>query len=550
MQIFKEAAPDAIASASIISSDCDGAGIDLTPLPPGIATKGEHIIRVVSSEGHDDSMNNDNNQPSSREIAVPNKGDHVALKNEENKDDSHGNTHNDDTVGPERDVEADRGVSPSDEPPTQDILPGAYRVTPSSFVNPNANNVEVDLSSEPSEMIDAESQHVVDAQNVMIEAYEVQQQHALEEANVVPAIWGINKKRFYQICVLVVAALTIIVGVFFIVLLPKNNLDSENAAPLPLLTGEERAQRRAILVNILSPLNEGRVFDADGPSSSADRIAALEWLIDDIPSNILHTPDGLFGYYLEWKMIQRYILAVLYFSTNGPGWINSMHFMTSERECEWHAGHVAENKNEISSPKGASFKGVSCNKKSWQIQGIDLNMNNAVGTIPPEISFLNESMRGFSLGYNAISSTIPSSLGQLSKLWCLDLSHNCLSGDIPEDIIHLPDLLKLKLLGNPMLTGNLNDVCYGTEHKHSRNSIGVDCNGCMSSESLIECDCCDCFDGNTFSYCSEVGSFSTYASRTNLNWSKENCTVNDIQILWVEENCPCFEDNGACSTDC
>mmetsp|Transcript_24615 Transcript_24615/g.47155 ORF Transcript_24615/g.47155 Transcript_24615/m.47155 type:complete len:550 (-) Transcript_24615:101-1750(-) len=549
MRNFTQVALDASAGGSV-NSDSHGVDIDTTPLPPGIVTKGEHSIGVVSSEGNHDAMNNDNDQPSSREIVIANKEDHVALENEKNEDDSHGTIRKDDKHGLQRDVEADLGGSVSDEPepPTQ------------------GNNDEVNASTEPSEpvdnargseIIDAESQHVADAQHVMIEGYEVKQQQVPEEAKFVPTIWGIDKKRVYQICVLVVAALTIIVGIFFIVLLPKNNLDSENAAPLPLLTGEERAQRRAILVNILSPLNEGRVFDTDGPSSSADRIAALEWLIDDIPSNISNTPDGLVGYYLEWKMIQRYILAVLYFSTNGPGWINSMHFMTSERECEWHAGHVAENKNEISSPKGASFKGVSCNKKSWQIQGIDLNMNNAVGTIPPEISFLNESIKVLKIDFNAFSSTIPSSFGKLSRLTTLGLSHNCLSGDIPEDIVQLPDLLTVKLFGNPMLTGNLHGVCNGAEHKHSADLgwtpfIGIDCPGCMESESLVECDCCKCFDSNTFTTCYSKGGRgpANYASGYNLHWSKEECTMNENQLLWAEENCPCFGYKGVCSTDC
>lgn len=475
MQNFTQAALDASASGSV-GSDSHGVDIDTTPLPPGIATTGKHSIGVVSSEGRDDAMNNDNDQPSLREIAVANEGDHVA-QNEENEDCNYGTIREDETLGLQSDVEADRGESASDdpEPPTQEILPGAY-----PFATDNPNNDEVDASTEPSEpvniargseIIDEESQDVVDAQNLMIKAYEVEQQQALEEAKVVPTIWGIDKKRFYQICVLVVAALTIIIGVFISVLLPRNNLDSENAAPLPLLTGEERAQRRAILVNTLSPLNEGRVFDTDSPSSSADRIAALEWLIDDIPSNISNTPEGLFDYYFEWKMIQRYIMAVLYFSTNGPGWIDS-NFMTSKGECEWHS---AENEvplffdRGVTGKKGTNstfVKGVYCNK-SLKIKRIDLVSNNAVGTIPPEISFLHESMRSITLGHNAISSTIPSSLGKLSNLWLLDLSHNCLSGNIPKDIIHLPFLLKLKLMGNPLLTGNLNGVCNGTEHKLS-----------------------------------------------------------------------------------
>jgi len=539
---FEEAAFDAGTSRTV-NNDSHSLDIDTTPLPPGSTTKGEHSIRVVSSEGHADAMNNDNDQPSSREIAVTNKGDRVALKNGENEDDCHGNIRKDDELGFERDVEADRGGSASDEPPTQEILPGAYRVTPSASVNPNNNNDEI---------IDAEIQHVADARNVVIEAYEIEQQQAPEEVFVVPTIWGIDKKRIYQICVLAVTSLAIVVGVFFTVLLAKNNLGSENATPL--LTGEERAQRRAVLVDALSHLNEGRVFEIDGPSSSAHRIAALEWLIDDIPTNVSHTPDGLFGYYLEWKMIQRYILAVLYFSTNGPEWMDSLHFLSSKEECEWHAWQVDTDKMVTSSTKG-----VECDEP-WQIRGINLAYNNAVGTIPPEISFLNESMKTINIGYNAIYSTIPSSFGKLSKLTTLTLSHNCLSGHIPEDIAQLPHLIRVKLFGNPMLTGNLTGVCNGREYSSSTKSgfveqafesyAGIDCPGCMTSESLVECECCNCVDSSTFTMCSKGGGPTHYAVKANLHWSKEECTMSSSQVLWLEENCPCFDYNGVCSTDC
>lgn len=81
-----------------------------------------------------------------------------------------------------------------------------------------------------------------------------------EEAKVSPTIMGIDKEQFYQMSLILFVLFAIILGRFLGVLVPKirDNPDTDT-----LLGGDG-------------------VFDPNGPKSLADRIAALEWLTDDI----------------------------------------------------------------------------------------------------------------------------------------------------------------------------------------------------------------------------------------------------------------------------
>ena len=81
-----------------------------------------------------------------------------------------------------------------------------------------------------------------------------------------------------------------------------------------------------------------------------------------------------------------------------------------------------------------------------------IGSNNLVGTLPEEIGVLT-GLERLLLGFNTLSSSIPSSLFKLSKLSIVDFSSNSLSGPIPESLSQATSLQTLHLGYNRLLEG-------------------------------------------------------------------------------------------------
>eukprot|EP00581_Thalassiosira_minuscula_P008099 CAMPEP_0183706102 /NCGR_PEP_ID=MMETSP0737-20130205/3009_1 /TAXON_ID=385413 /ORGANISM="Thalassiosira miniscula, Strain CCMP1093" /LENGTH=703 /DNA_ID=CAMNT_0025933413 /DNA_START=90 /DNA_END=2201 /DNA_ORIENTATION=- len=329
-------------------------------------------------------------------------------------------------------------------------------------------------------------------------------------------------------------------------------------------------QRRQVLVDILSPaVSEEGSFDeinGDGP-----RVEALEWLVEDFPENVT-TLTEMLDHYPEWKMRQRYILALLYFSTNGTGWYSKLNFLSESDECFW-AGSIPRlngDKMPVYDAKGAPLDpsvrselniraGLLCNGDG-RVDSITLGVNSLVGTIPHEMSSLGDSLTKIGMMRNSLSSTIPSSLGELRNLKILNLMENCLTGVIP-DLSNLNVLEDAKFRGNNDLRGNLNAFCNGTEYRENAfgqtRSIQADCGGCQGSTALVECTCCVCCDYSTMSCCDKEGKVLQKKMYTWETFNRGECSLNDAQREWQEENCPCYVEirkgnanKYDCSTDC
>ena len=176
------------------------------------------------------------------------------------------------------------------------------------------------------------------------------------------------------------------------------------------------------------------------------RTAALHWLAAVDPRR-LSVDDP--------HLPQRYILAVIYFSTNSAewpeggwdelskeaaaydtgentmenggtlrkevppfvaaspdGWKQRLHFLSELHECDWNGNGGVR----------------SCDSEGYVM---DLSLwNNLRGTVPPEIGHLS-SLKLLYLSRNELSGTIPEALGRLVQLRYLGLSHNRLTGTVP-----------------------------------------------------------------------------------------------------------------------
>jgi hypothetical protein len=146
---------------------------------------------------------------------------------------------------------------------------------------------------------------------------------------------------------------------------------------------------------------------------------AVQWLAN-VDGAKLHPGDP--------NLAQRYVLAVLFYSTAGTqehvspigSWNNQQSWMTSSGVCSW-VGVECE-----LDPKGPSFDG------NGLVTALNLTQNGLAGSLPSELQGL-EGLLALDLSHNALVGTLPKSLGNLSKLLDLILRNNKLSGYLPPE---------------------------------------------------------------------------------------------------------------------
>ena len=96
----------------------------------------------------------------------------------------------------------------------------------------------------------------------------------------------------------------------------------------------QKQEIRDDLISILLPITisgGASIFTVNTRYTSRDRIQALEWLVDDV----FTSGDGVTEI-LEWKLRQRYVMALLYTSTNGENWDLQANFLSEDDECLWN----------------------------------------------------------------------------------------------------------------------------------------------------------------------------------------------------------------------
>ena len=199
----------------------------------------------------------------------------------------------------------------------------------------------------------------------------------------------------------------------------------------------------ASLRNVLLGLSgKSALYDDTSPQGKA-----LQWICNDSFSLSLIGND-------DNRIIQRYALAVVYYSTDGDDWRNNNRWLVDGvvgNECGWY--------------------GVTC--KLGIVTKLSMINNNLDGAIPVEIASLTELCKfltfetwfafielffvvltlSFSpfnidsaailqLGYNTLSGRIPTELGSLTNLVNVWLNDNQLSGQIPSEFGNLTQLGK------------------------------------------------------------------------------------------------------------
>jgi len=153
------------------------------------------------------------------------------------------------------------------------------------------------------------------------------------------------------------------------------------AEDTPSPVGEVGVPLKGIITSV-SFDNGTALNDATSP-----QFQALAWL--NTNTNLKEYPD--------WRKIQRYVLATLFYSTDGSGWEQSDGWLSDEDECNWShiEGHC---QGEI-------------------VAELWFGHANLGGTLPPELALLSSGLVGaLRFHKNGLMGTIPTELGLLTNL--------------------------------------------------------------------------------------------------------------------------------------
>ena len=185
-----------------------------------------------------------------------------------------------------------------------------------------------------------------------------------------------------------------------------------SVSPVALDTPSPTTQVDGINPNLVSLFVSLSTHDGGAAllSSSTPQNEALQWLAQD-PS-----VDS----YSDQQKVQRFVMATLFFSTDGLNWINSDGWLTDSDECTW-------------------FSYTDLCDGSGNLLQVDLRDNSMVGTVPVEVSWL-QVLEKFNLRENHISGSIPSELGELRSLAFLQFTDNDMTGTLPSELARIENL--------------------------------------------------------------------------------------------------------------
>jgi Leucine rich repeat len=173
------------------------------------------------------------------------------------------------------------------------------------------------------------------------------------------------------------------------------------------------------------------------------------------------------------RVVQRYVLAVLFYSTGN--WTNSFEFLSAGSECDWSGALQCEDTNtnatDVMGDGGARNNFTSVGG----ITHVDLRNNNLEGTIPLEIAALSH-LESLSLASNLLTGTLPPALAALSGLQSVDLGGNQFSGTIPNGYYQNWGHLESLIMSENILSGTISSYIgnWGNlkELRMERNHIG------------------------------------------------------------------------------
>ena len=199
--------------------------------------------------------------------------------------------------------------------------------------------------------------------------------------------------------------------------------------------------------------------DVDTPGSP--QFLATNWIIEEDPE-FLCPQDP--------RLIQRYVMAVFYYSTRGDRWTQcSAPDDPSDTDSVQEANDMCmitvpggQGSNAWLTPSNeCTWGGIGCSMDDV-ITRLEMERNGVAGTLPYELNRL-QNLRQLILEEGILTGTIPTTLGEVRTLEQIDLNFNLLQGPIPEQIYSLTNLQQLDLNDNELsgtISTNIDNVSF------------------------------------------------------------------------------------------
>jgi len=225
---------------------------------------------------------------------------------------------------------------------------------------------------------------------------------------------------------IIVTTILVVVAVVLVAIFVSgddDSIDLDDTTSSPTVDPQTIESFDAILETVSSPQ------DLNTPGTS--QYQARQWLLTQ---DLLRDDVLLDG---QERVIQRYVLANLYYATNGPFWNVLGYLQVDQSECEW-TGLVCD----------------ADNPAQKLVVHLHLPSSNLTGSLPAELAKLVH-LGELNLSQNQLSGNIPTNLlDDMKNLYYIDLAVNELTGPIPKRIWTLPALVFLYLNEN-LLSGSI-----------------------------------------------------------------------------------------------
>jgi Leucine-rich repeat (LRR) protein len=326
-------------------------------------------------------------------------------------------------------------TSSSSPPPTRPLSPGAYRVRPgrmsqraaSSDSTANVATNNNDETARDSETPMVEASLVVDEELVP---------HPVPQSPLVEATPIRRRRQIAAITIAILVLVAIIVGVTTGLL-----LNPRPSTPTPAPTIPPTSEPGGLFLQSLPPYTKASLLNEKSPQSRA-----FNWVTtnDTVPWR----DEGNDTSKRLSRMLQRFVLATLYFSTDGEtSWLERQNWLNrTGSECDWRGCCCGPRckQFEFDASPDDYFGNES---DSTSLTGLFLSDNNLLGTLPREMWLLRNLQR-LDLNRNNLQASIPSQVADLRGLVTLRLADAVITSGIPTQLGLMTNLVDLTI-GSP-----------------------------------------------------------------------------------------------------
>ncbi len=230
---------------------------------------------------------------------------------------------------------------------------------------------------------------------------------------------GVARKVWIILLIVMVVIVGIVVG---ITMPPKSPDPTMSPTSSPTSTPTMVPMSEVLFRKLEPQIIRNDADRSQFEDSTTPQARALEWLSTD--------PYSLSKNRATSEILERYVLVLLYYSTNGPNWtLEDLSFREESPVCDWN--------NRMNYPGDVDARGIYCTRNST-VERIRLNSVGLTGTIPWELSLLGD-LVDLVLSSNALRESLPSDFSNLSNLKIFSTWGNSLTGSLP---INLPSSLE------------------------------------------------------------------------------------------------------------